>query len=249
MITNVYRIANKNIQVTSEYIEVHNLCRNYLTDGAPDLFVKVGPDDICFERQRSESMKHGYASDCFSDAYLETLAIYRQIAEQMIRYDTLLFHGSVVAVDGNAFLFAAKSGTGKSTHTALWRKYFGNRAVMVNDDKPLLRIDGNSVIACGTPWNGKHNIGNNIALPLKAICFIRRDKENHIEPVSRSVALPLLFRYAYKSSNKENAAKSIEILNKILTYTKAYSLGCNMDISAVTTAYNRIKDDLSEDKR
>lgn len=52
---------------------------------------------------------------------------YRKIAEKLVQYDVMLFHGSAVAVDGIGYLFTAKSGTGKSTHTRLWREYFGDR--------------------------------------------------------------------------------------------------------------------------
>ena len=111
---------------------------------------------------------------------METLAVYRKIADQMLSYDTLLFHGSVVAVDETGYLFTAKSGTGKSPHARLWREYLGERAVMVNDDKPLLQITKNGVIAYGTPWDGKHHLSSNIAVPLKAICILTRASENHI---------------------------------------------------------------------
>ena len=92
--------------------------------------------DIDFEREKSarEDTKEGIPIRHFSDAYLETLAVYRKIADHLLSCDTLLFHGSVIAVDGEGYLFTAKSGTGKSTHTRLWREYFGERAVMVNDE-------------------------------------------------------------------------------------------------------------------
>lgn len=244
MITNTYRIANKNIRISSCFNQVHILCREYLFDGTPDLFVTVDYNDINLERQKSDSTKSETNSKYFSDSYLETLAVYRKIAEYMINWDTLLFHGSVIAVDGNSYLFSANSGTGKSTHTALWRKHFGSRALMVNDDKPLLKISQNEVFACGTPWNGKHNLGNNIILPLKSICFLHRSSENHIESISRKQALPLLLKYAYKSSDKEKTAKTLRLIDNILTNVNVYSLGCNMDISAVTTAYNKITEDL-----
>lgn len=243
MITNTYRIADKNISVSSCFNQVHILCREYLYDGKPDFVITVDNNDINFEREKFENTNSETDAKYFSDSYLETLAVYRKIAEQMIDYSTWLFHGSVVAVDGNAFLFAADSGTGKSTHTALWRKYFGNRAVMVNDDKPLLKIGRDGVFACGTPWNGKHNLGNNIILPLKAICFIHRSVENNIEALNRKQAFHLILKYAYRSSDKDRTAKSIMLADRILTNVLVYSLGCNMDLSAVLTAYNRITED------
>lgn len=78
---------------------------------------------------------------------LEETAVYRKIADKMVDYDTFVFHGSVIAVEGQAYLFTAKSGTGKSTHTRLWREMLGDKAVMVNDDKPMLRVTESGVTA------------------------------------------------------------------------------------------------------
>lgn len=55
---------------------------------------------------------------------------------QLLKFRGILLHSSCVVVDGAAYAFSADSGTGKSTHTALWLKHFGNRAYMLNDDKP-----------------------------------------------------------------------------------------------------------------
>lgn len=70
---------------------------------------------------------------------------------QLLKFRGILLHSSCVVVDGAAYAFSADSGTGKSTHTALWLKHFGNRAYMLNDDKPAIRLVGDRVYACGTP--------------------------------------------------------------------------------------------------
>ena len=127
-----------------------------------------------------------------ADAYIETLAVYRKIAEQMPTYDTVLFHSSAVAVDGAAYLFAAKSGTGKSTHARLWRELLGDRAIMINDDKPLLRITDAGATVFGTPWNGKHRLGTNGSAPVRAICVLERGVQNNIERIGPKEAYPIL---------------------------------------------------------
>ncbi len=129
------------IAVTSLYDEVHRLCADYRIPGpAADFSVKISRSDIDYERMKSarEDEIEGIPIRQFSDGYLETLAVYRRIAEKMPEYRTLLFHGSCVAVDGAGYLFTAKSGTGKSTHTRLWREMLGNRAAMA---KTLQWID------------------------------------------------------------------------------------------------------------
>lgn len=180
----------------------------------------------------------------YSDAYLETLALYRKIADQMIAYSTLLFHGSVIAVDGEAYLFTAKSGTGKSTHTKLWRKYFGNRAVMVNDDKPLLKVTGKGVLACGTPWAGKDHLQNNIMVPLKAVCILERDTVNHIEQIRKRDAWKMILQQSYRSDQPAVLSSTIRLAEQIMDKTKLYRLGCNMSMRAVETSYNGMNTDI-----
>ena len=142
-------------------------------------YIATTQSDIDFEREKSarEDIKEGISIRHFSDAYLETLAVYRKSADHLLSCDTLLFHGSVIAVDGEGYLFTAKSGTGKSTHTRLWREYFGERAVMVNDDKPLLHITDSGVTAYGTPWDGKHRLSTKYRSTFKGHLHI--DKRHH----------------------------------------------------------------------
>ena len=243
MITRNYKIANKVVEVTSIHAEVHKYCADYLTDDQADYSVTTTQADIDFEREKSarEDEIEGIPIRHFSDSYLEELAVYRKIAEQMISYDTILFHGSVVAVDDVGYLFTAKSGTGKSTHTRLWREYFGDWAVMVNDDKPLLKITDSGVIVYGTPYNGKHRLGNNISVPLKAICILTRDTDNHIEPITRNQAYTMLLQQVYRPADMLKMAKTLELVDRLADSVKLYRLSCNMDISAAKIAYEGMK--------
>ncbi len=151
-------------------------------------------------------------------------------------YDTILFHGSVIAVDGYAYMFTATSGTGKSTHAALWRKLLGERAVMVNDDKPLLHI-GETTTAYGTPYDGKHRLSNDISVPLKAVCILERSSENHIETISKSDAYPMLLQQVYRPNDVFALRKTLTLLDKMACNVKFFRLGCNMDISAAELSY------------
>ena len=238
MITRKYKIADKVVEVNSIYDEVHEYCADYLTDEPADYSVTTTQADIDFECEKSarEDEVEGIPVRHFSDSYLEELAVYRKIAEKMLDFDTVLFHGSVVAVDDVGYLFTAKSGTGKSTHTRLWREYFGDRAVMVNDDKPLLHI-ADTVTAYGTPYNGKHRLGTNTSVPLKAICILTRSAENHIEPITREQAYTMLLQQVYRPADMLKMAKTLELVDRLADSVKLYRLGCNMDISAAKIAY------------
>ena len=201
--------------------------------------IRITQSDIDFEREKSarEDIKEGIPIRRFSDAYLETLAVYRKIADCLLSCDTLLFHGSVIAVDGEGYLFTAKSGTGKSTHTRLWREYFGERAVMVNDDKPLLRITDSGVTVYGTPWDGKHRLSTNIAVPLKGICILTRNAKNHIEPVEPHALYPLIVQQTNRSLSADGMKHTLSLIDRMLHVVPVYRLCCNMDIEVARVAY------------
>lgn len=235
------RLAGRNISIDSLNSEVHELCDDYRVEGSIDFYVKTTKEDIDFERAQSirEAEQEGYSPYPYSDSYLETLAVYRKIAERMPNYDTFLFHGSCVAVDGVSYLFTAKSGTGKSTHTRLWRKLLGGCAVMVNDDKPLIRLTGHTADAYGTPWDGKHHLSRNISVPLKAICILERGVQNSIKEITRKQALPMLIQQTYRPYDPIALQKTLTLLDRM--DVRLYRLSCNMDISAAELSYNTMK--------
>ena len=232
-------LAGVTVGVETLYPRTRTMCERYLSpeDAVPAFTVKTTPADIEFEQMKSVETN---GAGRYSDGYLETLAVYRQIAEKIIPHGALLIHCSAIALDGQAYLFLAKSGTGKSTHARLWRERFGERAFMVNDDKPLLRV-GETVEVCGTPWNGKHNLDTNTSVPVRGICFLERDTENHIVPVSRSDAYPRLLRQIYRPTGTEEMLLTLKMIDRILETVPCYLLGCNMDPDAARVSYEGMK--------
>lgn len=241
MIQKNYKMAGRVISVDSLHQYVHDYCADYLYTGAetPDIYVRIEQKDIDFEREQAVKTDEaeGFEAYDYGDDYLESLAVYRSIAEQMLDYNTFLFHGSVIAVDNKAYIFTAKSGTGKSTHTRLWRELLGEKAVMVNDDKPLIRITENGAVACGTPYNGKHCLGSNIEVPIQAVCILTRSPENFVVPMSPAEAFPTLYTQIYRPDHKEGLSKTLELMDGFLIKTKIFKGGFNMDISAAELAY------------
>lgn len=233
-------LAKRRITICCQYKETKEYCKDYLLPDQskqPDIEVHITKEQIQRERQAAEQ-EYGADAAQFSDAYLETLAVYRQIAVAMPQYRTLLFHGSVIAVDGEAYLFTAPSGTGKSTHTRLWREVFGERAMMVNDDKPLLQVtEAGQVIAYGTPWNGKHRLGNNIGVPLKGICILERGEENHIRPVKKEEVFQIIYQQSYRPRERKDVMlQSLALLDCILELP-LWKLACTISKEAVSVAY------------
>lgn len=229
---NIYRIADIIISIDSLYPNIHNFCADYRAEGIPDLEVITSQADIDFERSRliQETKQR--------DEHLEVFAVLRKISERLPSFSTIFMHGSVLAVDGHAFMFTAPSGTGKSTHARLWRELLGERVIMVNDDKPFLRVTDGHVQAFGTPWNGKHRLGTNTSAPLKAICIIERSEHNHIDRITTSDAYPYILLQTYRPIDNAMFAETLGLLDKLSGAVEFYRLGCNMDIEAAQTAYN-----------
>ena len=88
-----YKIAEKNIEIDSLFPEIHALCSDYVTNQIADFSVKISEQDIEFEREKSvrERIAEGLEIINYPDSYLETLAVYRKIADKMLSYDTMLF--------------------------------------------------------------------------------------------------------------------------------------------------------------
>lgn len=236
------KLAQREILICCNFAATREFCRDYRICPPEDerraIRVTVLPQDI-FEERRAAQKEYGTTGALqFSDEYLETLAVYRKIADQMPLYGTILFHGSVVAVDGQAYLFTAKSGTGKSTHTALWRNCFKERAIMINDDKPLLSVcEDGQIIAYGTPWQGKHGLGTNLGLPLRSICVLERGKENEIISLEKEQAFVTLYQQTYRPTvHTDVIGRTLEILQKVMEIP-IWRLKCNISKEAVRVAY------------
>ena len=239
----IYCFAGVTVEICTLGRETHTLCANYRAEGIADFSVVTGSADIDLEREKSarEDDKAGVPVRRFTDGYLETLAVYRKIAEKMPDYDTVLFHGSCVAADGAGYLFTAKSGTGKSTHARLWRELLGDRAVMVNDDKPLIRVTEGAALVYGTPWDGKHRLSANVAVPLKGLCILERAEKNAIRPISGAEAYPMLLQQVYRPEDAAALAKTLTLLDRLAAAVPLWRLGCNMDIEAAQAAYDAMK--------
>lgn len=232
-------LAGLNVDITALYPETRTFCTEYLCEAAADCTVRIQPEDIFRERKAAEhEAAFSYTpSLVYPDTLLETIAVYRQIAEQLPAYGAWVFHGSAVVVDGQCYLFTAKSGTGKSTHTALWMRLFGQRAQMVNDDKPILRVENGAVTVYGTPWDGKHHLSANVAVPLTGLCILTRNTSNHIERISKKDAYPMLVQQSYRPQSTLAMIQTLTLLDKLAASTPLYRLGCNMDLDAARVAY------------
>ena len=235
-----------NLQIAQLVTQVHPLfsstreyCRCYLTDLAPEFHVVVTAHNLVQEQEMAEleAVEEGLRIRKFSDPFLERAVIQRKIARELIGRNTILLHGSTVAVDGAAYLFTAPCGTGKSTHTRLWREVFGDRAVMVNDDRAFLRITDDGVIAYGSPWSGKHGLDTNISLPLKGICFLRRGPENRIRRASGADCINELQHQCFLPEDTQGQDMACALVDRLSRLVALWQMECTKDPAAARLSH------------
>ena len=217
--------------------------KNYLTRRPADFSFAPTPEDLRREQEwlDAEAQEEGLRRRAFTEPFLERAVIQRAFADHLFYRDTLLLHGSTVAVDGAAYLFTAPCGTGKSTHTRLWRQIFGARAVMINDDKPFLAIREDGVTAYGTPWSGKHGLDTNMAAPLKGICILSRGAENRIRPLAAEDGLEFLIRQCHCPETPDAKIQLRDLVSRLTDAVPLWQMECNRDTEAARVAYEAMK--------
>jgi hypothetical protein len=233
-------IAGLVVRVQPLFQSTREYCRPYLTDKDPVFFVDVTTEDLFFEQMmlEREAVEEGLKIRKFKDPFLERATIQRKVADRLLSQNTLMLHGSTVSVDGKAYLFTAPCGTGKSTHTRLWRELFGDRAVMVNDDKPFLQITRDRVLAYGSPWSGKHGLATNVCVPLQGICFLHRGTENMIGPIEPQRGIAVLRHQLHAPTDNLLQQQSLVLLDMLAEKVPLWEMSCNKEPDAAKVSYS-----------
>ncbi len=228
-----YRIAELLIEIEARYDLIPRTCRDYLacTADAPDFSVCVGDGELAAVLAENPS---------FSLESAESYAVFRHIVNEAAKRGVILFHAAVVEVDGSAYAFAAPSGTGKSTHIALWRKCFGKRVNIINGDKPFLRMKDGVLTAYGSPFCGKEGWQRNVSAPLRGLCFLSRGEENSILPVKEGELLPRVFAQMLKPSSGEGVSETLRLADILIKEVPIYHLFCNISPAAAALSFRTL---------
>lgn len=184
--------------------------------------------DVTIEINRNyqlEGLKNGDLEYMFSG---------EMFANRMTYLGEGVLHSSSILYQGVAIAFSAVSGTGKSTHTGLWKKYYGDQVEILNDDKPAIRFEGELPYLYGTPWSGKTEWNQNASAPLRAIFFIKRDTTNWVEPIGIAERMyNLTNQLNLPAYDEELCEKTALFAQKLALSVPMYYLHCNMEREAV----------------
>lgn len=184
--------------------------------------------------EQLSALKKAESSLTYDDC--ETINTARQFYLQLLHHGGFMLHSSAVVLDAEAYLFSAPSGTGKSTHTSQWLKLFGDRAQILNDDKPAIMLR-EKITACGTPWSGKSDLNLNLEVPLRGICVLERSAENFIEPLPAEKAVFALLDQTLRPEGEEEMLLLLDMLDRVTREVKVWRMGCDISVEAAKVAY------------
>ena len=244
------QLAGRVIEIHTLYELTYNRCKNYIiSDKAliePEIIVNISQNDLDDEEKRILTyQKNGSTKDVlvYTPEQIETRVIYRRITEELLQYNTILMHGSVIATKGNGFMFTAPSGVGKTTRTRLWIDNISD-SIVVNGDKPLIKVSSESVYACGTPWGGKEGWNNNTIVPLRAVFLLERiekGEQTSIAEVRLGEAFVALAHQTYQCGEPDALQKTLRLLREFDGKVKFYKFRSAPTLEAVRLAYETAK--------
>lgn len=230
-----YKIADICFSADIRYKYTYEIMQEFLADDSEKSLFAFEITDEDIERERA------LAPSPLSDAMYESTAVYRKYIYRVLRdYDAFFFHCSSIAVDNQAVMFTARSGTGKSTHRNLWTKNFGDKVTVINDDKPIIRKVDDVFYVYGTPWKGKEGLGANIRVPAKALCFLSRSETNSIGGIDTASVVARALNQTVRPKEPELMGNLLDLLDGFISQVKCYDLRVNMDDEAAIVAYNEI---------
>lgn len=204
--TLLIKTADLCIRIHYKYPYIEQQCETWRVNEGyePDIEVSVTDEEI-------ETEYAGYRAESVSRALCESTCIYRAIARKLIAFQAFVMHGAVLELDGKAYVFTAKSGVGKTTHTKLWVEYFEGRASYINGDKPIIRCKDGVWYAYGTPWMGKEKFGSQSSAPIQAVCFIERGEENKIQKIADKEVIDRVFHQLFFPEDPETLIEFMDL--------------------------------------
>ncbi len=237
-----YLFGGVSVEVEHCFDFISNHCQDYKTTKPTEVFIKITDEDLNFEAKFNKT-----EATAESKGYLEFLSLYRKLCCEIAEKEIILMHGCAIATGGKAYIFTAPSGTGKTTHARLWLQLLGDKAFVLNGDKPLIDMKTDVPTVYGTPWDGKEHLSRNTQLPLGGIVLIEQSKSNSIEPISSDDALKILLSQCYRPNDPTVMQHVLNSIVKLSGSVKFYKLKCNISKEAAMLSYSTLtKDDINE---
>ena len=227
-----YLIAGLKVEFEPEYRLLESRSEKYLCDfsGDADIVLKLPEGILDKMTERVPGLPRETAE------YMATSIFFYN---KLIARGGFLLHSSCINYNGKAYLFTADSGTGKSTHTGLWKKYIPE-VEFINDDKPAIRLIDGKYYACGTPWSGKTSLNSDVLLPVGGIALLKRGTVNTIAPADNKKAVTFILKQTQIPDRNDILDKLVSLLDGFVRSTPIYDFACDISEEAVITSFQTL---------
>lgn len=165
-----------------------------------------------------------------------------QFYRELLVFNGMMLHASAVELNGKAYLFSGPCGVGKSTHTGIWKQIHGDMALIINDDKPALRVLDEGWFAYGTPWCGKDGINANRKVKLAGICFLKQGMENSIRKLSKVESLRMILsQSAHRFNDITRLDLKLNLVDQLVRDIPIYELTNNATPESAILSYETMR--------
>ncbi len=213
-------------------------------NGEERLHYFVGFKEPCMLYREESDVRYIYLNKRYIQAFIDedNYSIFNAMAFEkvLMQKNAVILHSCFVIHNGEAIIFSAPSGTGKSTQGDLWTKY--RNAIVANGDRTILSVIGDHVIASGLPICGSSNVALNVSVPVKAIVYLSQAPENEIQKTNYADAVKhLVSETTINYFNQEFFLKAFDVIENIAGKIPLYELACTPDERAVETLEEVLK--------
>jgi hypothetical protein len=181
-----------------------------------------------------------YISGDFSP-FIVKFALWVAYSLAVLPLSTVSIHASSLIYNGMAVLCLGESGTGKSTHTRLWNNCIKGTSLL-NDDSPFVKVEGERIMAYGSPWSGKTHCYHNEGYPVAAFVRLWQAPENIIERLSPIEGYAALHPSAppHLAYDERCCDHVCNILDSIVSCIPVYKMGCTPTQEAAEVSFKAI---------
>lgn len=202
---------------------------------------REGGDALFHIETENLTIRTNLRAESIYDLSLLRFGVWMMFGVVLARYNAIAIHSSVIEADNRAILFLGESGTGKSTHTRLWRENIEG-ATLLNDDSPIVRFKDGEAVVYGSPWSGKTPCYKNRKVAIAGFCRLSQAPHNQLRRLSTIAAIGAVLpscppQFAHDGALQDSICST---LGELLRRVPAYHLECLPNSEAAQLSYSTI---------
>ena len=151
----------------------------------------------------------------YKPEFLEQRIMVLKLSGYLCSRGACVIHACAVIRGGYAWLFAAPSGTGKTTLFRNWKAVFGENVRILCGDMPFVgRSTSGDICVYPTPWNGKENYGSLEKAPLGGILLLSQGNMNEMKRLKPAEAAASVYSHWLCTSDSVDTVRNLSRLEE-----------------------------------